>query len=553
MITKQSIENLKNHLDVVEVVSSFISLKKTGANFKACCPFHGEETPSFVVSPSKQIYHCFGCGVGGDSVKFVMEYEKLSYVEAIEKLAFMNNFSLEYENTETKSKLDTKLMDEISLFFKNQLVNNQEAKDYLSKRGIFESSVEKFEIGYAPSSKEIIAFLKNNFLNIAQARDFGVIEQSDTGLYSRFVDRVMFPIYSTNSKIVGFGGRTLGNHQAKYINSPQTVLFNKSKLLYGYNVAKESIYKTNKIIVTEGYLDVIMLHQAGFSNAVATLGTALTSEHLPLIKRGEPRVIVAYDGDKAGVNAAFKAATLLSQNNISGGVVIFEGGMDPADMVQNNKIEVLNSLFENPVSFVSFVIKTIVNSLNLNNPDEKKKGFDEAIEYLKTLNPLIAEEYKTFVASSFGVSSKFVNTTKKSVVNQNKNFGLSFDLGELQIIKTIIDTPSLIDYVLDLVDEDMFEHHRSEFIELKLNNLESPKLLDILLKDEIKKYEEQELKGQLIVFLINFYHKKLLFLSSNSELNYKKKVMVVHHIREVIKSLKSGNLVPFNKTFFEGI
>ena len=324
MITKQSIENLKSNLDVVDVVSQFLELKKSGANFKACCPFHGEDTPSFVVSPAKQIYHCFGCGVGGDSIKFVMEYEKLTYPEAIEKLASMYNVHLDYDKNFKKQ--DTTIIQKVNEYYQKLLSHNKTAENYLRDRGISSSSIEKFEIGYAPSSGDTINFLKTSFLNLADAKEFGIIDTGQNGLYARFIERITFPIYTITGNIVGFGGRTITGHNAKYVNSPQTKLFNKSRLLYGYHIAKESVYKKKSIIITEGYLDVVMLHQAGFTNTVATLGTALTQDHLPLLTRGEPEIIVAYDGDKAGLNAAYKASLLLSHSNFKGGVVIFEGG-----------------------------------------------------------------------------------------------------------------------------------------------------------------------------------------------------------------------------------
>ena len=194
MIKKESIENLKNHLDVVDVISQFLELKKTGANFKACCPFHGETTPSFVVSPAKQIYHCFGCGVGGDSIKFVMEYEKLSYPETLEKLASMYNFNLDYENT-TEKKQDTKVIEEVNKFYQKLFVNNETVKEYIKKRGISEFSIEKFEIGYAPISADTINFLKSNHYNLTDAIDLGIIDTGTNGLYSRFIERITFPIY----------------------------------------------------------------------------------------------------------------------------------------------------------------------------------------------------------------------------------------------------------------------------------------------------------------------------------------------------------------------
>jgi DNA primase len=246
MITKDSIENLKNHIEIVDVISQFLELKKSGANFKACCPFHGEDTPSFVVSPSKQIFHCFGCGVGGDSIKFIMDYEKLSYPEAIEKLASIYNVTLNYDNNYKQQ--DTSIMDKINDYYQKLLTTNDTAKEYLQSRGISANSIEKFEIGYAPTSNETINFLKQNLLNLADAKDFGIIDNGQNGLYARFIQRITFPIKALNDKIVGFGGRTITGHNAKYINSPQTKIFNKSRLLYGYSLAKDNIYKKNNII-----------------------------------------------------------------------------------------------------------------------------------------------------------------------------------------------------------------------------------------------------------------------------------------------------------------
>ena len=197
MIRKESIESLKNYLDIVDVISQFLELKKSGANFKACCPFHGEDTPSFVVSPSKQIYHCFGCGVGGDSIKFLMEYEKLSYPETIEKLASMYNYTLEYDTNSVK-KTDNKVLEDINAFYQKQFFLDENIQNYVKDRGVFQLSIEKFEIGYASSSNSTIDFLKSNHYNLNDAIEQGVISQGENGLYARFIDRLIFPIYSIN-------------------------------------------------------------------------------------------------------------------------------------------------------------------------------------------------------------------------------------------------------------------------------------------------------------------------------------------------------------------
>jgi len=359
MITQDSIEALKARLDVVDVVGSYVELKKSGANYKAPCPFHDEKSASFVVSPSKQIYHCFGCGVGGDSIKFTMEYEKLNYPEALEKLASNYNFTLSYSDNK-HNKPRSQLMEKVNEWYQNLLTSKPTALAYIKERGIYESSVEKFGIGYAPDSNATINYIKAQLFNMSEAVEMGVVGYDGGRNFARFIERITFPIHSANGSIVGFGGRTITGHQAKYVNSPETPFFNKSRLLYAYHHAKQVVHKTKEIIITEGYLDVIMLHQAGFTNAVATLGTALTPEHLPLLRKGEPKVIMAYDGDKPGRAAALKASRLLSAGGFNGGVVIFGDGLDPADMVKNGAVEELATMFRNTKTFIEFVLDEIL-------------------------------------------------------------------------------------------------------------------------------------------------------------------------------------------------
>ncbi len=543
MINKDSIENLKNHLDIVDTISQFLELKKSGANFKACCPFHGESTPSFVVSPAKQIYHCFGCGVGGDAIKFVMEYEKLSYPEAIEKLASMNNFSLSYDDTKEK-KQDTKVLEEINKYYQKRLVENSVAKEYLKSRGIYESSVEKFEIGYAPSSNETINFLKGNFLNLSDAKELGIIDSGTNGLYARLIERVTFPIYSLNGGIVGFGGRTISGHSAKYINSPQTKLFNKSRLLYGYNLAKEKIYKKKELIITEGYLDVIMLHQAGFNNAVATLGTALTKEHLPILKRGEPKVIVAYDGDNAGLNAAYKASLLMAYSDFEGGVIIFGKGLDPADMVKDGKVEELNKIFSKPKPFVPFVIDYIVSQHDISDPQHKQKALQEVNEFLNSLNPIYHDEYKRYIAQKLGIRENLIKV--KSDNRRASNLELSkIDIGELCIIKAILSDKKRLERVLDIIDLSMFEYHKNEF-ELMLNDINDMRLNAVLLNDRLEDYDDERLNAELLVLLGKFYNNKLNEILYNKNYSFNEKTSLIRKIRDNIAQLRSGKLISYN-------
>ncbi|UTJ05828.1 DNA primase [Arcobacter roscoffensis] len=543
MIKKESIDNLKNHLDIVDVVSQSLELKKSGANFKACCPFHGEDTPSFVVSPSKQIYHCFGCGAGGDSIKFVMEYEKLSYPESLEKLASMYNVNLEYDNVKQK-KQDVKVLEDVNRFYQKLFVNNNTAKEYIKSRGISEFFIEKFEIGYAPKSNDTINFLKSNHYNLNEAIDLGVIDTGTNGLYSRFIERITFPIYAINGKIVGFGGRTITGHNAKYVNSPQTKLFNKSRLLYGYHLAKENIYKKNRLIVCEGYLDVIMLHQAGFNTAVATLGTALTKDHLPLIRRGEPKVILAYDGDKAGLAAAFKASVMLSQGEFEGGVVIFGEGKDPADMVKDGKIEELDRMFTSPVDFIPYSIDYIVSKYDINNAAQKQKALIEANDYLKSLGVLYQDEYKRYIAQKLNIRENLVKVSTD--ISRPMQVDLSkVNIQELCIIKAILEKPSRLDSVLDLIDSSMFEVHRNEF-ELLISDIKNISLNAITLNEKLENYDDERLDKELLILLYKFYTKKLNELKYDKNLSLREKGSLLRKTQDALRQLKLGKLVTYD-------
>ena len=544
MIKKESIENLKNNLDVVDIVSQYIELKKSGANFKACCPFHGETTPSFVVSPAKQIYHCFGCGVGGDSIKFVMEYEKLTYPETIEKLASMNNFTLEYEENSSEKKQDTRVIEEVNKFYQKLFVSNPAVKDYIHQRGISDFSVEKFEIGYAPISADTINFLKSNHYNLTDAIDLGIIDTGTNGLYSRFIERITFPIYSITAKLVGFGGRTITGHNAKYVNSPQTKLFNKSRLLYGYHLAKEQIYKKNQIIVCEGYLDVIMLHQAGFNTAVATLGTALTQEHLPLLRRGEPKIILAYDGDNAGLAAAFKASVMLSQSEFEGGVIIFADGLDPADMVHNGKINELNEIFSNPISFIPYVIDYIISKYEIIDPNQKQKALTEANDYLKSLSLLNQDEYKRYLAQKLNIRENLVKISSNKQRPFESNL-TKIDIAELCIIKSILEKPKRLDSVLDIVDASMFEIHKNEF-ELLLTDIGNISLNSIVLNEKLENYDDERLNQELLTLVYKFYTNKLTAISYDNSLDFKQKANLIRKIKDNIYQLKLGKLVSYN-------
>ena len=552
MIDSASIESLKNSIDIVDVIGNFVELRKAGANYKANCPFHDEKTPSFVVSPSKQIYHCFGCGVGGDSIKFVMELEKLSYPEAIEKLASMYNFSLRYTKGSSDYSDAKRVLEAVGKWYVKNLDQNQTATKYLLDRGISHSSIEAFEIGYVPGSAQVMQFLQTNLLPQPKAAEAGIIARGENGgYYARLVERITFPIYSGNGALVGFGGRTITNHPAKYINSPQTKLFNKSRLLYGYHLAKESIYKNKKLIVCEGYLDVVMFHQAGFKEAVATLGTALTSEHLPLLRKGDPKIILAYDGDKAGVAAALKASKMLSVAGFDGGVVLFPDGQDPADLIAQGQSEMVAKLLRDAKPLIPFVLENVIEAYNLHDPRAKEAAFGAAKQYLDSLSQIIRDAYIPIAATLLGVAPALFGKEIQPG-RAKESFAQKKDSTELQsIIKTLVENEGLVDNVLDVVDISMFGNYSGAFDALLRGEKEHSALMRIMLDDSIKVMNEEGLEKSLLVLLRTHYTALFKNIPKNMGLSYEKKSFLMRKIKtDIIPRLKRGELVAYESDSF---
>lgn len=549
MIKTESIEALKSMIDIVDVVGSYVELKKYGTNYKACCPFHAEKTPSFVVSQNKQIYHCFGCHASGDAIKFVQEHEKASYQEAIEKLANLYNFKLEY-TTQTTKRSD--VLEKLNEYYKKCLDNNAEAKKYILDRGIFESSIEKFELGYAPSSPAQLEFAKKSFLPYSEAVECGAFGDEGGRTYARLVERISFPIKNQNGKVIGFGGRTISNHPAKYLNSPQTNLFNKSKVFYGINVAKDAINKQKQMIICEGYMDVVMLHQAGFHNAVAVLGTALTKDHLPTIKKAEAKVILAFDTDGAGINAAIKSARLLIEHGVDGGVAIFDKGLDPADMVKGGKIEEIASIFRKTKPLLEFLIESVAKKYDLTNQFEKEKAANEAKEILELPSMIFAEENKRLAAAILRVPVGFFKNVKnKNKPEQNSVSLQKYDPAEASAIKSMLQNHSLADMALNRISEDMFDYHKEMFAEIIRGNFDSPILLELEGNDKVAVMSEDDLVGFLIAKSVIFYDKLLNKLKLSRTITQEQKSFYMRKIMSAKEKLKKGEIVELDSSLFD--
>ena len=552
MIDPKSIEKLKNQIDIVDIIEHFLPVKKMGANYKCVCPFHDDRNPSMSISQSKQIFHCFACKAGGDAIKFVMDYEKLTYPEAIERIASLVNFSLEYTNDKAPTQKENKhILEKANAFYRSEFFKHEAAVRYIYSRGINDAMIEKFELGWAGDSASTIRLLQNENIEPKEALEVGIVKQNEKGIYASFIERVTFPIYSHTTRLVGFGGRTISDHPAKYVNSPQSVVFDKSKLLYGYHLAKQSIFEKKQIIITEGYLDVIMLHYAGFTNAVAVLGTALTTSHLPLLKRGEISVVLCFDGDGAGINAAIKSSRLLSQNEIDGSVVIIKGGADPADMVFAGRSEELKEMFDSGTELGEFYIEQIVKKYDISRPVQKQKCLEEIMEFTNSLKPVISNSYENLVANllkievgTFSLSNQrhssthsqnFTNANRQTEQNLQKK--TKTDILEFSILKSMLANKGYETIVLNELEEKFFLHHKNYFQAALAPKIEANAVLvrEIYVDDSAKVASSEESLREAILKLKLKYYEKFREDTKNSHKPHKLEMM--QKISEIIKGI----------------
>lgn len=524
MISKNSIENLKNIVDIADVVGSYIPLKKSGANFVCVCPFHNDKHPSMSVSPSKGIYHCFSCKAGGDAIKFVMEYEKLGYVEAIEKLASIYNVALEYTSSKNEPKIDKKILENLNLHYKTLLYKNPEALNYLKSRSITDAIIEKWELGWAAGSQNTLNLLQNENIEPKEALEVGAIKQNESGYYASFINRITFPIYNHLGRLVGFGGRTISDNPAKYINSPQSQIFDKSKIFYGYDKAKSEIYRSHSIVICEGYMDCIMLHAAGINNAVAVLGTALTQKHIPLIQRGDIKVTLSFDSDSAGINAAFKSARLLMEHQIDGKVVLISGGKDPAELVASGKDMELRDMLSGGVELGEFYITQLVKNLNPKTPIEIAKSLKAIQEFSFGLNPIVADAYVPLVSTLLRIdpgSFRLSKTTKrrdnsnlaKTQINtqiQNLPIIEKKDIAELSILKNMLKNPEYCQIVEQYYGVEIFKDKATYRAVVGSQSQNNEYIRELELSQNLEEYKSvNELHNAIRPLAVGYYERLL--------------------------------------------
>jgi len=404
-IPEKFIQDLVDRSDIVDVVSGYVRLsKRSGANMFGLCPFHSEKTPSFSVSPDKQIYHCFGCGKGGGVISFIMEIENLSYPEAIAFLAKRAGMQMPEETDSAEGRKRARMLSlnrEAARWFYAQLSApaGRGAVDYIKRRGISPAMTKNFGLGAAPDTWDSLrnAMHEKGFTD-NELFDAGLVKRGKNGgFYDAFRNRLMFPVIDVRGNVIGFSGRILGDGEPKYLNSPETLVFNKSRNLFALNLAKKS--KSGYIILSEGNIDVVSLHQAGFDSAVASLGTSLTAEQARLISRYTGEVIIAYDNDGAGLKASQRAIGILEKLDIKVRVLRMQGAKDPDEFIKTKGPEAFRKLLEGSENQMDYRLKAIYNKYDLSQDDQKVDYLREAYELVaRQPDPIRREVYAARIA-----------------------------------------------------------------------------------------------------------------------------------------------------------
>lgn len=414
-------QEIKERLSINDVVSSYIKLEKAGGNYKARCPFHNEKTPSFVVSPARGTFHCFGCNKGGDIFTFVEEIEGVDFREALEKLAQRAGVILKAVDPKEQSRLKAlyDCMELATRFFEYVGKRNTEVAGYLYGRGLTDESIEKWRIGYAPADwRKLVTFLREKKMNDEVIERVGLAIKGDKGLYDRFRGRIMFPIFDAQGRVVAFSGRIYPENEkdmAKYVNSPETPLYNKSRILYGYDKAKVSIMREDACVLVEGQVDLVMAHQVGTANTVAVSGTALTAEHLGLIKRFTDSLIMSFDGDSAGLAAAKRGVMTALALGMDVKIARLPDGQDPADVIAKDP-QAWEQALAGATHIIPFYLDYLVRR-NLPSRELIKEVSKEVLPFVAEIaNRIDQEQFIKDIARALGVTEESVREELAKVV-----------------------------------------------------------------------------------------------------------------------------------------
>jgi DNA primase len=491
-IPEEKVNEIRQSVDIVDVIGDYVQLKKQGRNYFGLCPFHGESTPSFSVSPDKQIFHCFGCGAGGNAYTFLMDIDGIPFQEAVVKLAERTGqeLSIEVSQSEKPAGKDEEKMIEahelLSKFYHHLLVNTKEGQDaleYLLERGFTRESIDKFQIGWSlPSWEFTVNFLtKRGFApNLMEQAGLLVKRDGEEQYFDRFRGRIMFPIHDHRGKAIAFSGRAMVGEEPKYLNSPETIIFNKSSVLYNFHNARSLIRRKSQAVLFEGFADVISADRAGVENGIASMGTSLTPKHIQMLKRVTDSIVICYDGDKAGMEAAYRAAKMLSEDQFNIRVAVVPEKLDPDDYIKKYNAEKFqNDVIGASLTFMAFKLIYLRQGKNLNDEGDRLQYIEEVLKEISVLqNHIERDYYLRQLADEFSLSlqalqqqqKQFYYSSKKSEKREQRKKEIiqpiqpksesklfpAYHTAERRLIAHMMKNPDICFKVQDLLDGNSF-------------------------------------------------------------------------------------------------
>ena len=588
-------DEVKDRIDIVDVVSDYVELKKSGKNYKGLCPFHQEKTPSFTVNPANQFYHCFGCGAGGDVFSFLMDIEHITFFESLKMAA--ERVGLELPNQSKEQKQASNLRDKIfeinnlSARFYNYLLLNHKigknALNYLKNRGFTKKDIKEFSLGFAPNKwTALYKFLSNKgYSKENMVRAGLLIKKSRQKFYDRFRNRIIFPIFNSRGEVLAFGGRIIDDeiNQPKYLNSPDTMVYDKSDNLYGLNWAKHTMRKEDDAIIMEGYTDVLTAHIYNIKNTVASLGTSLTQKQARLLKRYVSKVYIAYDSDTAGAKATLRGLDILKKEGLNLKVIKLPEDTDPDDYLKEKGENSFRELKENALSLIEFKVENVITNSNINNADDKVNISHEIVDILAEINdPIERDVYSHEIADKIDVDGDLLlqevekkyknnsNTQDKITKNRytkngnnvNKTNSLkSINEIERKIIKIYVDYPEYrpliknnisLDYLLSKkakkIMKKLFLLSQNENINNLISEFDNENIKDIMMKlivEEKIEIDEAMIKGYLNKLLENYRYRYKFYLYKklqNKELDLKELNSILFSYQKLFCEEKKGGI-----------
>lgn len=588
-IREEVIERIRQDNDIVDIISENVRLKKSGRNYVGLCPFHNDKSPSLSVSLDKQIYKCFSCGEAGNVITFVMKYKKLTFYEASKYLADKAGIPLELGNAKEsqitkKKELLYKVNTEAARYYFYNLQRTSFAKEYFLKRGIREEVIKRFGLGYAQDRwHDLIMYLKKKGFNENLLLEAGLILKSEKkgNTYDRFRNRVMFPVFDVRGKVIGFGGRVLDDSKPKYLNSPETVVFHKGTNLYGLNFATKNKLEQDYIIIVEGYMDLISLHQHGITNTVASLGTALTINQARLLKRYVNKVIISYDADVAGQTATLRGLEILRHAGLDVKVLKVPQGKDPDEFVRNNGKDAFLRLVDNALPLIEYRIKKAAEGINLRDNNELVKYGEKFAEILADLNPIEKDVYIKKISEETSIKEQAIydllsqvmakDQKENNFMNKKADYGtkLYVEPGYLKAERTLIKLMFKEEYFQELnelikVGDFVLDSHNKiyslilqgknedtsniiSYLESRCDDVESSKelinikeqeILEFTDKDRVIKDYMQEVQSYKLKKKIEDLKKKQSILEKEGK--FQETIEIAMELTRLNKSLKRG-------------